>query len=123
MKKMIIFIRRKPGISKSEFRAHYENVHAALVTSTFDSIGGYVRNYIEEEASSVGWAQQREADFDVITELWFRDDQAYVEFLADLGNAEKVAPLRSDEATFLDSDTIQTFLVSESGTSLHHSEI
>lgn len=76
--KVLIFLKRRKGMSLDAFREHYEGVHAAL--SLKNSAGGlrrYVRRYVEP-LPQAPTGESSELDFDVVTELWF-DDRAVFE--------------------------------------------
>ena len=74
MVKAIYLLKRKPGLSRAEFREHYEKVYVPLTLSLFPTIRKYVRNYIILNETPAGAA---EPDFDCLTEVWFDDMEGY----------------------------------------------
>lgn len=75
--KLLIFLKRRNGMSLDAFRDHYEDVHARL--SLKYSGGGlrrYVRRYVEPLPQPLG-RESGELHFDVVTELWFDDRAAF----------------------------------------------
>lgn len=70
--KVLIFLKRRPGMSMDEFRDYYEGVHAKLAVKYAVGLKRYLRRYIEP----LRYASKEpppEMEFDVITELWFED--------------------------------------------------
>jgi hypothetical protein len=75
--KVLIFLKRRPGMSLEAFRDYYENVHARLGEKYAAGLRHYVRRYVQPlPDGSTGTPE--EMSFDVITELWF-DDRAVFE--------------------------------------------
>lgn len=66
--KILIFLKRRPGMSRDEFLAYYEGVHSKLCEKYASGASRYVRRYVTPVDT-----QAQELDFDVITELWFED--------------------------------------------------
>lgn len=67
MHKVFVMLKRRPGMSPEAFRAHYEGVHAPLCMKYMAGVDRYVRHYL---APAPGI---KEPEYDVITELWFKD--------------------------------------------------
>lgn len=72
--KVLIFLKRRPGMSIESFRNYYEDVHAKLCTKYAVGARRYLRRYVEPLRQPLTGAND-EMDFDVITELWF-DERA-----------------------------------------------
>jgi hypothetical protein len=122
MLKAVVLLKRKSGMNREAFIEHYEKRHVPLVRRLLPTIGKYVRNYLDDAQRSVSQARQGAAEatspapyFDVITEIWFEDRNAYDQFLADLNNPQKSSELQQDEERFLDRSIVQTFEVAEYG--------
>lgn len=111
MIKQIVLIRAKEGMSREDFRTHYETVHVPLVLSLFPMLRGYRRNYVD--ASAVAGADAPE--FDAITEIWFDDAEAHAAFRARAGLPEVQERIRADEAKFLRRGEIRSFMVDAVG--------
>ena len=76
MFKVIELMKRRPGISRAEFRAYYENYHAPLCEKYCSSLSRYLRRYIDPlPHPETGPAD--ELPFDVITELWVEDEATF----------------------------------------------
>ena len=74
MVKGIVFLKRKSGLSREEFREQYEGVHVPLALSLLPTMRRYVRNYITANVISGSAA---EPDFDCIAEQWFDDMEGF----------------------------------------------
>jgi EthD domain len=70
--KILIFMKRRPGMSLSEFRDYYENEHVPLCMKYNRGLKRYMRRYIDHPFDS-NTGVVNEMDFDVVTELWFAD--------------------------------------------------
>jgi hypothetical protein len=76
--KVVIFLKRKPGMSIAEFREYYETVHRRKAEKyTSPSMIRYVRRYVEP-VPNLETGQSGELDFDVMTEMWF-DNAAHAQ--------------------------------------------
>lgn len=119
MIRWFIAAKRKEGMSLEEFRDYYETHHAPLVVSLLPRVEKYERNYVVPE-TVIGGAGIDEpvVAYDVISEMRFRDQQAFDEFLREAGRPSIQARLAEDEAKFMDRQSISTFVV---GT--HESEL
>ncbi|WP_342244627.1 EthD domain-containing protein [Pseudomonas sp. OTU5201] len=106
MPKIVMLIKRKPGLSHAEFQEYYERVHAPLARSVLVHMSNYTRNYL---ASFPG---QPEPPFDCITELWFADEHALKASLA-FGRSSEGAVLAEDEVNFVDREQTKVFLAIE----------
>lgn len=77
--KILLFMKRRPGMTVEAFREYYENHHAPLCAKYAKNLKRYIRRYIDAqphpETDTSG-----EPPFDVITELWF-DDEASLKAL------------------------------------------
>ena len=107
MHKLVLTVKRKPGLSIEEFKAHYEDVHAPLAWSHMKPyLARYVRNHI---ARAPGGA---EAPFDCIAELWFHDRAAF-EACGAWARSEEGQVLARDEELFMDRSSMRPYLVDE----------
>jgi len=70
--KILIFLKRRPGMSTEAFRDYYERVHSKLGEKYSTGVKRYTRRYVEPLADDLR-GQAEALDFDVITELWFED--------------------------------------------------
>ena len=106
MIKVMVMIKRKPGISHEEFCQHYEEVHVPLALKLLPTIRKYVRNYVVALPGTEG------IGFDCITEFWY-DDMDGAQASLDTLNSDAGQVIRDDEATFMDKDKQVVLLVDE----------
>lgn len=110
MIKAIALIRRKPGISREEFKRHYEEIHAPLALR-YLSFARYARNHVNDTPPLPP------PDFDVASVFWYADMdqlQATQNFLS----SEDYKVLAADEETFMDREKTVAFMVEEVPTEL-----
>ncbi len=82
--KILMFLKRRPGMSVEAFRDYYENRHAPLCEKYTSGVNRYIRRFLDPQRDSET-GRTDELPFDVITELWFEDEavfRATVEFLS-----------------------------------------
>lgn len=110
MKKLILFVKRKPGLTHEQFRAHYESTHAPLAKSKLSSwLVRYQRNFLSPLPG------QAEPPYDCVTEFWFAD-QAALEASMNWTRTEEGQVLARDEENFMDRSSMRTFLADEAVT-------
>jgi len=107
MKKRLAFLYRLPHLTIEEFREHYETRHVPYILERVPGIVRYIRNY-PKGGAPVPW--------DVMTEVWFDDDDAY---LATASKAESMNAIRQEESKFLDLARAQFMNVAENVTPAH----
>jgi uncharacterized protein (TIGR02118 family) len=112
MHKLLIFLKRKPGMSVADFRDYYENRHVPLCMHYMAGVERYVRRYLEPREGA------SEMDFDVITELWFKD-RAMVDIVLDTMSRDAMpADVIADELNVFDRAKSRFFAVSDTETAL-----
>ena len=82
--KILLFMKRRPGMSKEAFQDYYENHHAPLCEKYTSGVKRYLRRFLTPHVNPETGADD-ELQFDVITELWFEDEavfRATVEYLS-----------------------------------------
>jgi hypothetical protein len=98
----VVLLKRRRGLSMAEFIDHYEQVHAPLAAQLSVRLRRYERRYLHPAPAFDGGAAL-EPEYDVITELWYDDMDAY---LADQAAArdrpELVAAILADERELFD---------------------
>ena len=110
--KLLLFLKRKPGTSLAEFRAHYEERHVPLCLPYMAGPVRYLRRYIEPVEA------QDEPAFDVVTELWF-PNAAMRDAVCRAVQAGHVPPeVLADEERFLDRSKSRAYPVTEHETQL-----
>lgn len=123
--KAIALIRRKAGISRAEFQAHYEHHHAPLAMNYIGPfLTDYRRTYPLEAFSYAGAvdaaepARGQDFDYDCITELWFADRAQMDAMLAVLAEPAVRDILAEDEMRFIDRETILFIPCTEARTAI-----
>ena len=82
--KILMFMKRRPGMTLEAFRDYYENHHVPLCLKYTSGVSRYVRRFVTPQRNPETGATQ-ELQFDVITELWFEDEAVFrgtVDYLA-----------------------------------------
>ncbi len=103
--KTLALIGRRPGVSRDEFRAHYEAVHAPLAVPVMSGLQRYVRHHVREELFGA-------ASFDVVTTFTYRDEAAFRGVVGRLASPDGDLVLR-DELSFMDKPRNRFFAVRE----------
>jgi hypothetical protein len=74
--KILMFLKRRPGMSVEAFRDYYENRHAKLCEKYTTGVQRYMRRFLDP-LPDVATGVTAELPFDVITELWFEDEAVF----------------------------------------------
>lgn len=127
--RVLIFIFRKPGTTPDEFKIHYEKSHLPLVKSIGRSLlpishnRYYIkRSKVSEPANeqqkthypaSVLIGVQADFDYDVISELVFEDEAAFLSFFSHVTTPENAAQIAANEEVFLDRARLRMVVVGE----------
>jgi hypothetical protein len=95
--KIIILIKRKSGMSVTDFRDYYENIHRKLGENGAADMGmcRYMRRYLDPVGDD-------EAEYDVITESWFSDHQKFEAVLSIIREDRLDPAIVADEERFMD---------------------
>ena len=105
MVKLIIIMKRKPGLTQDEFAKYWIEVHGPLVLKVIPGIVKYVQNHRVK-------LNDREPAYDGIAELWFKDLESFKHvnkwYRSDEGKA-----LRDDEAKFMDVGKMINYVCEE----------
>jgi uncharacterized protein (TIGR02118 family) len=74
--KILLFMKRRPGMTLEAFQDYYETRHAPLAMKYSQGVSRYIRRYLtghpNPETGETG-----ELPYDVITELWFEDEAVF----------------------------------------------
>lgn len=99
--KILLPMKRKPGMSTQDFRDYYENHHAPLAAKYSTALLRYVRTYLEPHPHPETGAAT-EPPYDVITELWFDDETTYRSTLQYLTTTKMPPEIVEDEERLFD---------------------
>lgn len=116
--KVLWLLKRKPGTTPEQFRAHYERFHAAIGRKYLgDLLLSYKRNYQLEAwggtSSDPAGFHRRPFDYDCITELEVADEAAYEAMGTAFADPAASAELLDDELKFLDREATVMLRVDE----------
>lgn len=115
MPHIVIMLKRKPGMTKEAFKAHYESSHA-MIAKKYQShlIQDYRRNYLDRQLGMDDFFTEGGQDnirpdtaFDAVTVLSFATDADMQEFLR-IG-MEHGKEFLEDEYRFLDRERCMHF--------------
>ena len=107
MIKVMLFVKRKAGLIQEEFRDRYEAGHVPLAIAELQHLKRYVRNFVTPSRGLP------EPDFDVVTEFWFEDWEAWKATTGYALGAETGKALAEDEAVFMDRSSMRFVVVEE----------
>lgn len=74
--KILLFMKRRPGMSFEAFQDYYENHHAPLCLKYASGMRRYLRRFLAPHPNPET-GETGELPFDVITELWFEDEATF----------------------------------------------
>ena len=103
MVKMVIFFKRKPGMTVEAFQEHWRTRHAEII-SRLPGIRRYVQNATLPSAYKKG-----EPAFDAVAESWFDDTQA----MKSLARTPQYAEVLADEPNFIDAPSMGSIITDE----------
>ena len=121
--KQVALLRAKPGMSREDFIAYYENNHAPLALRLLKKNGKplfarYIRNF-PVPAGKFHMAHVEapppDIDFDVMSEFWYWSMDDFNELLRLCAEPEIGAEIAKDEEAFFDRTRVTIFMVNEYG--------
>lgn len=112
MPTLLIFLKRKPGMSLADFRAHYEERHVPLCLRYMAGPTGYRRRHLDPPEGGA------ELDFDVVTELDFPEEAMTRSIMKAMARDALPADVIADEQRFLDRSRTRWALAETFHTSL-----
>jgi len=110
--KILLFMKRRPGMTLEEFRDYYETKHAPLALQHGASMARYVRRYIEPQPNP-DTGETGELPYDVITELWFTDEAVFRGTVKYLSTTIMPAEIIEDEKQLFDRSNMRMATVVE----------
>ena len=117
MIKFVMCLRRKPGMSRSEFQEYWQHSHAPLFMRFADSYG--TKKYLQDHTidtplnDAIRASRGMEEPYDGIAEVWFESEEALMEAMGSPEGQELSAKLLADEANFLDHARCTAFITRE----------
>lgn len=110
--KILLLMKRKPGMSVEAFRDYYENHHIPLCRPYMSGIARYFRRYLEPQPHAESGTNE-ELPYDVITEMWFDEEEAYRRTLAYITTNVMPGEVVKDEKKFFHRPTMRIATVVE----------
>ncbi|KHK93269.1 EthD domain-containing protein [Novosphingobium malaysiense] len=109
--KILLFMKRRPDISVEQFRDYYESKHAPLAEKYSSGVSRYIRRYIDPQP------HPETGEFtnapDVITELWFDNEETYRGTLAYITTSLMPDEIIEDEKNLFDRTAFRIATVVE----------
>lgn len=103
MVKIVIFFKRKPGMSVDDFQKHWQTTHADIIIR-LPGIRGYVQSHVLPSAY-----RKEEPLYDGIAESYFDDTQA----MKILAKTPQYAEVLADEHNFIDGPSMASIITDE----------
>jgi uncharacterized protein (TIGR02118 family) len=114
--KILLFMKRRPGMSMEAFKDYYENNHVPLAMANSGGQGGGIVRYMRRYLTPLPHAESgtnEELPYDVVSELWFDDEAIFkgtAEYLSTTVMNEAVV---QDEMNLFDRPTMRMATVVE----------
>lgn len=105
MHKLMIFLKRRPGMSHAAFRSYYEEHHVPLCLHYMSGVESYRRHYLAPGPD------REESPCDVITELIFASSKVRDAVLDALRADAMPADVIADEENLFDRSQSRAFAV------------
>jgi hypothetical protein len=103
MLKVMLLMKRRPGLSLAEFIERYETVHVPLAEKHARGLLRYERHYLHPSPTDLYGAEVGEPEYDVLTELWYEDMAAFQKTCSDMTrHPERIADIVADEEKLFD---------------------
>ena len=103
MLKVMLLMKRKPGLSLAEFIERYESIHVPLAEKHARGLLRYERHYLHPSPTDLYGNEVGEPEYDVLTELWYADRDAFAKTHSGLSrHPERVADIIADEEKLFD---------------------
>ncbi len=103
MVKIVIFFKRKPGMTVEAFQEHWRTIHADIICK----LPG-IRRYVQNATLPSGY-RKGEPVFDAVAESYFDDTQA----MKALAHAPEYAKVLADEPNFIDRASMASIITDE----------
>ena len=103
MVKMVVFFKRKPGMSVEAFQNYWRTTHAGIVVKMLS-----IRKYVQSHTLLSGY-RKGEPAYDGIAEVWFDDTQA----MRAVTQTAEYGAVRADEPNFIDLSTMGSIITEE----------
>lgn len=110
--KILLLMKRRPGMSVEAFRDYYENHHVPLALKYPSAMKRYFRRYLVPQPHAESGTCE-ELPYDVISELWFDDEEAWQGTVSYLTTTVMSDEVVNDEMNLFDRPTMRIATVVE----------
>jgi len=116
MVKMIMLIKKRPGLTRAEFIKYYDEHHIPFMHHILTRGAAiHRRNFVIPDAADIGSPDNldstRADDYDVICEVFYEDRETAESVMRDFQDPEIRRLCQEDEARFLMPGSIKRYLV------------
>ena len=112
MIKLVMPMKRKPGMSVTQFREYYESTHREIGEKYLKGFASkYIRRFTNANIDRDG--ELREPEYDVFLEIWYPDEETYAACGKALSEPEVAKEIREDEEKLFDMRFMRSYLVDE----------
>jgi len=110
--KLVMPMKRRPGMSIPEFREYYESRHR-LIGEKY--LRGYVTKYVRRFVDALPDREGKlyDPEYDVILEIWYPDEDTFKACGAHLSQPHIAKEIREDEEKLFDLRHMRSYLVEE----------
>ena len=112
MIKLVMPMKRRPGMTVEEFRTYYEDHHRLIGEKYLKGyVTRYFRRYTNPTVDRDG--EVRDPEYDVFLEIWYPDEDAMAACSKVLSSPEVRKEIADDEARLFDLTRMRSYLVDE----------
>lgn len=108
--RLVFMLKRKAGMSREEFLRYYEQHHARLGEKYVPNATRYVRRFLDPMAGPSGGG---DAEYDVLTELWFKNQAEMDKAMKLLSDPKVHAEIEADEKVLFDRAATRMYVITE----------
>ena len=103
MLKVMLLLKRKPGLTLAEFIERYETIHVPLAEKHARGLLRYERHYLHPSPTDLYGNAVGEPAYDVLTELWYEDMETFTKLHGAMQrHPERIADIIADEEKLFD---------------------
>jgi len=111
--KVVMPMKRRPGMSIPEFREYYESRHRLIGEKYLKGFASkYMRRFTNPTPDRDG--QLRDPEYDVFLEIWYPDQETMDACGEVLGSPDAQREIREDEEKLFDTRFMRSYVVDES---------
>ena len=119
MLKVMLLMKRRAGLSLSEFIEHYETVHVPLAEKHARGLLRYERHYLHPSPLDLYGNEVGEPEYDVLTELWYEDMETFTKTHSGMQrHPERLAQIIADEEKLFDRSKSRVVFVEDRASDL-----